>query len=140
MAQTVLDILLAGQPSASDMQIAANIGVRTVVTLRHPQELTDWDEEETVTSAGMKFISIPFKPIEELTDEVFDEAREQFRSAEKLILVHCSSANRVAAVWIPYRVLDQGIPYEQALIEARAIGLRTEEYQLRAEEYIGRNQ
>jgi protein tyrosine/serine phosphatase len=39
------------------------------------------------------------------------------------LLIHCASANRVAAMWALYRAL-KGIPDEIALEEARTIGLR----------------
>jgi uncharacterized protein (TIGR01244 family) len=134
------DIILAGQPGESDLQIASSIGVKTIVTLRHPDEVTEFDEQQATVSAGMNHISIPFKPVEELTDDVFNNVRKQLKSAPRPIMIHCGSANRVGAVWIAYRVLDEGLSYEQALAEAQEIGLRSSEYRLRVEEYISNNQ
>ena len=53
--------------------------------------------------------------------------------------MHCASANRVGAVWLPYRVLDQNVPLEEALPQAQAIGLRSPEFIERAHDYIRRH-
>jgi len=71
-----------------------------------------------------------------LTPKVFDKARKLLRTSEKPILLHCSSANRVGAVWIPFRALDMGIPLEQAVEEAKTIGLKTPAYEEIARQYV----
>jgi hypothetical protein len=53
--------------------------------------------------------------------------------------LHCASANRVGAVWIPFRVLDQGIELEAAVAGAKAIGLETPEYEAKARDYVERH-
>jgi ubiquinone/menaquinone biosynthesis C-methylase UbiE len=54
-------------------------------------------------------------------------------------MLHCGSANRVGAVWLTYRVLDQGVPIETAIEEAKTIGLRSPEYEAKARDYIHRH-
>ena len=51
-------------------------------------------------------------------------------------MLHCGSANRVGAVWMVYRVLDEGVTWEQAHREALEVGLRTDGYVERAKEYV----
>lgn len=133
------DILLAGQPSADDLELARRRGVRTVVNIRHPSETEGFDEEQFVTMMGLEYVAFPWAGPDQLTDDVFDRARELFETAEKPMMLHCGSANRVGAVWIPWRVLDGGLTYEQALAEAKTIGLRTEAYETKAADYIERN-
>jgi hypothetical protein len=65
--------------------------------------------------------------------------RELLRTTERPLLFHCASANRVGANWIPYRMLDQGVTWEQAVDEARAMGLRTEAYVDLARDYVARH-
>lgn len=134
------DVYLASQPQESDFQIAKDTGVKTIINMRHPQEMTDFDEEATVTALGLEYINLPWAKPEELTDEVFDRARELLNTSEKPILLHCSSANRVGAVWIPWRVLEGRIDMEDAVEEAKAIGMRTPEYEPKARDYVQRNQ
>ncbi|MER3416679.1 MAG: hypothetical protein C4297_10780 [Gemmataceae bacterium] len=129
------DFYFAGQPTKEDFKLLADMGVKAVINLRMPGEL-DWDEKSVVEGLGMKYYSIPFKAPETLTDKVFDEVRKILREQRGALLVHCSTANRVGAVWIAFRVLDCGVPLDRALKEAKQIGLRTAEYEARVKEYI----
>ena len=130
------DIYFSGQPGPDAWQEIAQKGLKTVITLRHDGELRGVDEGEQVRALGMNFIQIPFGSAEELTDEVIESVSQQLKTAEQPLLLHCASANRVGAVWIPYRVLEQGVPYEKALEEAKTIGLRSASYQQRVEAYL----
>lgn len=130
------DIYLAGQPQPEYFAQAEKQGLATVICLRDESEITGFDEGKIVDERGMTYVNIPFQGPEELTDSVFDEVRQQLVSADRPILIHCGSANRVAAVWIPFRVLDEGLAWEEALAEAKSIGLRTPAYEERAKAYI----
>jgi uncharacterized protein (TIGR01244 family) len=137
---SVGNVYLAGQPSQDDLAELAARGIRTVVTLRKPEEL-DWDEEAAVEAAGMDFVAVPFDGHEELTDDVFEQVRQVLaENADEPLVLHCGRANRVGAVWMVHRVLDDGLGIEAALEEAQAIGLRTPEYIEKAKDYIRREQ
>ncbi len=129
-------VYLAGQPGSQDLKEAKRLGVECVVSLRDPGELP-WNEAEAAKEAGLKFLQLPVKSPDALTDEVFDKVREILRdSADHSVLLHCGAAVRVGAVWLAFRVLDQGVPYEQALAEAHTIGLRVPAYEAKAKAYI----
>lgn len=135
---TLGGVYLASQPKAADLEQAMHGGIRTVVNLRHASELPDFDEAKAVSDLGMHYVSLPWQGASELTDEVFDRARQVLATAERPLLVHCASANRVGAVWIPYRVLDDGLDLEAAVAEARTIGLKTPEFEAKARDYVAR--
>ena len=63
-----------------------------------------------------------------------------FNTVERPALVHCGSANRVGAVYLPWRVLDGGLSVEDALAEAKVVGLKTPMYETKALDYIKRHQ
>jgi protein tyrosine phosphatase (PTP) superfamily phosphohydrolase (DUF442 family) len=129
-------VFLASQPQPEDFEHAKDGGIKTVVNLRHAEEVP-FDEAKVVTDLGMSYESVPFKKIEELTDEVFDRARGLMNDpARQPMMVHCSSANRVGAVWFAHRVLDGGISEDAALAEARRVGLKMPAYEARAREYV----
>lgn len=131
-------IYLAGQPKEADFEAIKNDGIKTVINLRKPDEMTDFDEKKVVEDLGMTYVSFPWNGPEELTDEVFDKSRNLLKDAEKPVLLHCASSNRVGAVWLPYRVLDDGLTLEEALEEAKEVGLKSAEYQQKAEEYVSK--
>jgi hypothetical protein len=55
------------------------------------------------------------------------------------MLINCSTANRVGAFMMIYRVLEQGWSEEKALSEALKIGLRSDELKKFAQSYIAQN-
>jgi protein tyrosine phosphatase (PTP) superfamily phosphohydrolase (DUF442 family) len=61
------------------------------------------------------------------------------KTVERPLLFHCASANRVGALWLPYRVLDNGITYDAALAEAKQVGLRAPGMETKAKDYIERH-
>lgn len=132
-------VILSGQPPAERFAELASQGVRTVITLRAEEEL-DWDEREVVESAGMDFVPLRFRGAENLTDEIFDEARKELRRAvdDRQVLLHCASANRVGAIWLAHRALDGGVDLARAREEAAKVGLRSEAYEERAIDYVRR--
>jgi uncharacterized protein (TIGR01244 family) len=133
---TLGGVFLASQPAPEDLKHAREGGIKTVVSLRKPDEI-DWDEAAVVKDLGMEFRQVPFPAPGELTDEVFDEVRALLNDAEKRpLLLHCASANRVGAVWLAHRALDHGLSLEAAGEEAKTVGLKLPAYTERAREYV----
>ncbi len=132
-------VLLAGQPSKEDLKLAKDIGVKAVVSLRDKGELS-WDEEAEVKGLGLDYQNVPIKGPEALNDETFDKVRALLKnSSNRPLLLHCASAGRVGTMWLAHRVLDDGIQYETALQEAKAVGLAKPEFEAKAKEYIDRH-
>ncbi len=130
------DLYTSGQFGKDDIGIIQERKIRRVISLRTVEEVK-WDEAAAIKSAAIKFNSIPFGAPDTLNDSVFDQVRRLLRQRGK-VLLHCGSANRVGAVWLTYRVLDQGVPLKAALREAKTIGLRTPGFETKAVDYITR--
>ena len=136
-------LFLAGQPTPDDIAVLKERGIKRVITLRTAGEV-DWNEAGKLREAGIEFIQVPFRKPDTLTDDVFDKVRKLLRGKGKgdkaatPTLLHCGSANRVGGVWLAYRVLDEGVPLDQAIKEAKTIGLRTPGYLEKAKDYIDR--
>jgi ubiquinone/menaquinone biosynthesis C-methylase UbiE/protein tyrosine phosphatase (PTP) superfamily phosphohydrolase (DUF442 family) len=130
------NLYTSGQFGKDDIAAFKERKIRRVISLRTAGEVK-WDEAAAVKAAAIKFDSIPFGSADTLNDSVFDQVRRLLRRRGK-VLLHCGSANRVGAVWLTYRVLDQGVPLKAALTEAKTIGLRTPGFQTKAVDYITR--
>lgn len=134
-------ILTSGQPTAQGLAAAHAAGVRTVLNYRTAPEMEklDFDEAHTVLDLGMEYVLIPWNGPDAFTDDVIDETRKVLNDSPRPILFHCGSANRVGGSWIAWRVLDGGVDLEQAVAEAKEIGLKTPEYETKAREYVARH-
>lgn len=134
------DVLLSGQPSAEDLRLLAQKGIRTVITLRPDSEL-DWNERDVVEAAGMEFISIPVAGPDSLTDEVFEKIRDTLRKTgpQNKTLLHCKSANRVGAVWAIHRIYNGRMAPDYAVREAKEVGLRSPPLEEKLVDYLVRH-
>lgn len=128
---------MGGQPTEADLVALVKAGTRRVITLRKAGELKDFDEKARVGELGLEYVELPFATPTELDDATYAKARELLRqSSETPTLLHCASGNRVGALWVAYRVLDDGVAWDAALAEAQAVGLRNPAYIERARAYV----
>ena len=84
-------------------------------------------ERASVEKIRMRYFNIPVvssAPRPEQADEFIRLVKE---TSNHPMLINCSTANRVGAFMMIYRVLEQGWSEEKALDEALKIGLRGEE-------------
>lgn len=128
-------LYLAGQPQPDDIATIADKGVKRVITLRTAPEVK-WDEAEAVKKAGMEFVEVPIRGV--ISDAKFEQVRKLLGDG-KPTLLHCGSAVRVGAVWLAYRVLDEGVDLKTAVKESAIVGLPKGVYLTQALAYVKRS-
>lgn len=130
-------VATAGQPEEEHLKRLAEAGYKTVVDLRTPEEPPRPDEwSMVVRRAGMEYVNIPVGH-DDIDDKTFDRFRELIRDGgRRPVLVHCSSANRVGALLIPYLILDEGSTPEKASEIAAEVGLRSNRLKRAALRYV----
>jgi uncharacterized protein (TIGR01244 family) len=113
-------------------------GFKAVINLRQASERgANIDENRARAEAlGLKYIHIPFnggapenKTFDDFLAAIADKSNQP-------VYVHCASANRVGAVWLAKRVLQDGWTVEKATEEARMIGLSAPPLEQFALKYI----
>ena len=129
-------VATGGQPKDTAFAKLAANGFRAVLNLRTASEGIDLQKQrEAAESAGLRYLSIPIagSPKPEQVDEFITAVKNKDNQP---ILIHCGSANRVGALWMIYRVVDQGWAEDKALDEATKIGLTSPALKTFAHEYI----
>lgn len=135
VGQPLEDLATAGQPEEEHLMRLAEAGYKTVIDLRTPEEDPGFDEPGVVRRMGMEYVNIPVGH-GMIEDETFELFRDLMKDPERRpVLVHCSSANRVGALLIPYLVLDEGKSTEEAEEVATKVGLQTDELKRAAFSY-----
>lgn len=132
---------LLAQPNAAQIALLKRDGVDVVVNYRPAREDPSFNEEAAVAGAGLGYHAFPYAAPSELTDAIFDSTRAALRDAAKsgeVVALHCRSGSRASTAWVGYRVLEQGIPIDQAIAEARALQMRGAEMEAKAREYVER--
>jgi len=109
------DLVFAGQPTPDALRELAGRGYHTILSTRGEGEL-DWDEKALADSLGMKFVTIPMGyPIESIRDEWVEQFDRLMSGAERPMLAHCSSGNRVAGLWAVWLAERKGVPAAEAI-------------------------
>lgn len=114
----------AGQPSEEGLRHAAEAGVVAVINLRD-DDLSDlgYDEPALCQSLGLSYRQIPIDGASfgEADVDAFVAALD---AADGPVLVHCSSGNRVGALWALYLARRHGLDPTAAMEHGHAAGLR----------------
>lgn len=137
---TRVDAVVAcgGATDTSALEGLKQDGFKAVINLRQASERgANIDENRARAEAlGLKYIHIPFnssapeaKTFDDFMAAVSDKSNQP-------VYVHCASANRVGAVWLAKRVLQDGWTVEKATEEARLIGLSAAPLEQFALKYI----
>ncbi len=80
-------------------------------------------ERKAAAAAGLKYVHTPFNGADPKADSAEAFLKAAAAARDEKILIHCMSGNRVGALWLIKRVVQDGWPVEKATAEADAIGL-----------------
>ncbi len=112
----------SGQPDAVEFEALADSGYMAVIDLRLATEDHGLDEQSTVESLGMSYISIPVAGANGLTYENASALDRFLAGIEGPVLVHCGSGNRAGAL-LALREKLNGADNATALEFGREAGL-----------------
>ena len=116
-------LLFGGQPTVDELQALATRGYKTVLSVRSPSEQVE-DQKGKVEAMGMTFTRISMdKPVEKITDEQVNLFSTFMEQAERPILMHCGSGNRIAGLWAVWLVEHQRMDKAKALTLAEQVGM-----------------
>ncbi len=116
-------VLTGGQPSADDFEELRERGLRTVINLRVPTERGTRDEPRWMDELGLIYISIPVEGAAGLSEDVARRLDLALETAERPVLVHCGSSNRVGAAFALRAFHLEGASAEDALAIGAAAGM-----------------
>jgi uncharacterized protein (TIGR01244 family) len=129
-------ICTGGQPSLDDLTRLKADGVKAIINFRLASETNVEEESAKAKELGLRYFHIPFdsaNPKPEAADEFLKVMAD---ASNRPVFIHCTTANRVGAFWMIYRVLKDGWKVEEAEEEAKKVGLRNAATQAFALEYI----
>ena len=116
-------VLTGGQPTREQLEFAADTGYLTVINLRPDDENGALEDEASlVADLGMRYVHIPVRSAEDLTEDnvrLLDFALSEAGP----ILFHCASGNRVGALLALRAALVDGVTPDEALALGKRAGL-----------------
>lgn len=127
-----------GQTDPSAMAALKKEGYVSVINLRLPtEEGANVDASRAAAqAAGLKYIHLPFNAATPDPKVVSDFLGAVADKSNQPVFIHCGSANRVGAMWMIKRALQDGWTVERAQAEGEAIGLSSPQLKEFAANYI----
>ncbi len=113
-------------------------GFKSVINLRMASEngANVPENQAKAKALGLNYFHLPLSgaaPDPAIVDQFLTVVSNK---ANQPVFIHCASANRVGAVWLVKRVMQDGWPVDKATTEAKAIGLSAPGLEKFALEYI----
>jgi uncharacterized protein (TIGR01244 family) len=137
---TKVDAVVAcgGATETSALEGLKADGFKSVINLRLATEqgANIPDNEAKARALGLNYFHLPLSgsaPDPAIVDQFLGVVSNQ---ANQPVYIHCGSANRVGAVWLVKRVVQDGWPVDKATTEAKAIGLSAPGLEKFALDYI----
>jgi uncharacterized protein (TIGR01244 family) len=141
---TKVDAVVAcgGATETSALEGLKSDGFKSVVNLRLASEqgANIEQNQSKAKELGLNYFHLPLsgaKPDPAVVDQFLTVVSNK---ANQPVYIHCGSANRVGAVWLVKRVVQDGWPVEKATAEAKAIGLSAPALEKFALDYIAARQ
>lgn len=115
-------ILVGGQPTPDQFEKVSELGYKTVINLRGPDEEGNTDPT-LVEGLGMTYVSLPVNGSADLTEERARALAEALEDAESPVIVHCASGNRVGGLFALKAFYIDNLSPEEALEVGKASGV-----------------
>jgi uncharacterized protein (TIGR01244 family) len=130
-AQPFEGIVTSGQPTPEQFDRLDDAGIQTVVNLRPHSEKGARNDRRRAEQMGLQYINIPIAGAEDLNRENVERFHDALQDHPALFLVHCSSSNRVGAIFALRAFWLQEKSAEESLEIGRRAGLSSLEEAVR---------
>lgn len=108
-------LVVAGQPSAEQLERLSGEGFTTIINLRRAGEFDEFDEAAEVARLGMDYVHIPLRNVETIGASDADALHEAISNAPGPVLLHCTVGWRAAGLLAIERYLLHGARLDEAV-------------------------
>ena len=116
-------IVAAGRIDADDIARLQDAGILHVIDLSTDAETPEFDEASAMRAVGIVYSSLPLRDARDLTHANVIAFDALLREAQRPVLVHCASGNRVGAMAALRAAWVDGLSMEEAVAIGKAWGL-----------------
>ena len=122
-AEAVPGIITAGQPSYEQLELLEARGLRSVINLRVPTERGTSLEPDWAARLNLDYRAVPIDGAGGLTEAAARELDLALAEAERPVLLHCGSSNRVGALLALRAFYVEGRSVEESMEVGLEAGL-----------------
>ena len=131
-------VACGGATEVATLDALKKDGFKAVINLRMANEpgVNLEQNQARAKDLGLNYVHIPFSGGSPDPKAVDTFLATIANTANQPVFVHCASANRVGAMWLVKRVMQDNYTVEKATTEAKAIGLSNVGLETFALQYI----
>lgn len=119
------DIFVSGTPTEKELAAFKDLRGGTVLDLRAIDELGNCSEPAASARLGLQYNRVNFEKKDRLDPKIVAEIDQAVSArANKPILLFCKTGNRAAAWVAVHMVRVEKVPLEEAITEARRLGMK----------------
>jgi protein tyrosine phosphatase (PTP) superfamily phosphohydrolase (DUF442 family) len=122
--QPYKNIITGGQPSLKDLKTLKTLGIKNIVNLRGADEFDNFDEANEVQKLGLNYIALEIDGAAGITVENAQRLDTILNTLHGSSFIHCSSSNRVGALFAVRATVIYNKTIEVALAEGERAGLK----------------
>jgi protein tyrosine phosphatase (PTP) superfamily phosphohydrolase (DUF442 family) len=120
---------IGSRPGVRDIDLAARRGVVAAIDLAGSRSAASRDLASACARCGIEYVPIELgaedKSHAEIADSEVDRVLDELRRhAGKPLLLFCTHGDRATMLFAIHRVVDEDVPLEQALLDARRAGMK----------------
>ena len=121
------------QPLKGGTSKLAELGIKTVINLRGPDDRVSGEQKET-ESAGLRYFNIPMPGLSAPSDEQVAQALAIMNDPNNQpVFIHCKrGSDRTGTITAIYRISRESWTADRAIAEARANGMSWAEFGMRS--------
>lgn len=131
--KTAQGVYVTGQPTEETLRALAADGLKMVICLRTARELSDrkalpFDEAALAKELAIEFVHVPLGGgMWTYSPEALARVEDALARAQGNALLHCTVGWRASLMWAAHRASRGGLPMDEAMEEARAMALGTDQ-------------
>jgi uncharacterized protein (TIGR01244 family) len=119
-------IFLSSGPGRDDFKEIKDLGVKTIIDLKKPEE-NHFNEAEKASEFGLEYINVPIAQCTSFNDQTMEIVEEVLSTSNfGEVLIYCRSCNRAATWAVIKLVKEEGWEIDSAISFARTVGLDNE--------------
>jgi hypothetical protein len=115
----------SGLPSREDLDLARRRGIEVAIDVSTEQEADGHDVASVCAELGIEYVTMHCDTRERVCGELVDHVLSELRQrAHEPVLLFSGDSSRAAMLLAIHRIVDDRLPLERALVEARRAGMK----------------
>jgi hypothetical protein len=118
-------VWISATPSREDLDLARRRGIKAAIDVSTPDEAEGQEVASACAELGIEYVTMHCDNRDRVCDELVDRVLSELRQrSHEAVLLFSGDSSRAAMLLAIHRIVDEKLPIDRALIEARRAGMK----------------